>query len=290
VDKPRAAVNAALFLALFVVFLYLTFPYDIVRDTIVQKLESQGKVHVTIGDIEPFRLSGVRITDLKIADADDERKVLLGVDEARLRVRPTQLALGRVWVDFDIYAYGGGFAGSFCRRGGILDLAMNFADLRLAKYDIRELAKKYGQLDVDGTIGGDFSMHVIKGQRKGNSGALNLNLDRLRLANITMLGSTLPNIAFEPGKLSMELQHQQFKLNDFSLKGDNLSVQASGQVFVNEDTPKKSRVNLNVKFKPSDELEDGLGVLAMGLGEPDSDGYFEYRVNGPFDNLNTRSR
>jgi len=284
----RLLANTALFVGLFLIFLYLTFPYDVIRETIAEKLEGQGKFGVTIGAINPFRLTGVRMTGLILSDVNDPKKVYLDIDEARVRVRPTQLLRGRLWMDFDIYAYGGGIAGSFCKHGAVFDMAMNFVDLHLQKYRTREIVSKYGQFDLDGVAGGDFNMHVAKGSRKGNSGGLNLSLDRLKIANIIILGKQLPNLSFEPSKLSMELQQHQFKLNDFNLKGNALEVKANGQVFVNEDTLSKSRLNITLKMKLGDEIDEALGILAMGLGEPDNDGFYTYRLNGPLDNISAR--
>ncbi len=284
-NRKQVAADAGIFIGLFFVFLYLTFPYDIIRDTVVQRIESQGKVTASIGSIEPFRLFGVRIKDLKVADAEEPAKVLLNIDETRVRIRPTELLLGRLWIDFDVDAAGGGVAGSYCRRKTANDLAMNFVDFRLAKYGFRDLARKFGQIDVDGVIGGDFNMHFASGSHKSTSGALNLNLNKLRIANLNFNNKTFPNINFEPGRLSMEMQQQIFKLSDFTLKGDNLSLKASGQVTINQDNPKKSRVNVSFKFKPSEEFEQSLGIIAMGLGEADPDGYYGYTLNGPFDNL-----
>jgi type II secretion system protein N len=286
-NRTQVALHGGLFIALFLIFLYLTFPYDIIRDVIAQKLEAQGKVQVAIGSIKPFRLFGVRIKDLRIADIDDATKVFLNVDETRVRVRPTQLFLGRVWLDFDVYAYGGGLAGSYCRHGSANDVAINFVDFGL-RNALREFTRQVGQLDVDGTLGGDFNAHFSAGAKKGNSGALHLSLDKLRVANINLAGQQLPNLKFEPGKLAMELQQNIFKLSDFTLKGDNLSLKASGQVYINETSPSKSRLTLTFKFKPSEEFESGLGLLAMGLPAADADGYYETHVSETFDSLGAK--
>ena len=276
-----------LFSVLFVFFLYLTFPFEIVRDLIVEKFESQGKFEVAIQDISPFRLSGVEIKGLKVSDPEKAGKVYFNLDEVRLRVRPTQLLLGRLWLDFDLYAYGGGMAGSFCSHSGTVDLAANFVNLTLNKYNLRDLVSQYGQFDIDGILNGDFNIHFNRTARQGNSGAVNLSYDKLRLVNVTLIGKTIPNMTFEPGKISLELKHRNFKINDFNLKGNNLELSAGGQIFINDTNPTKSSLSLNMKMKPSAEVEDAMGLLAYGLGEPDDSGYYQIRLNGPLDKLRT---
>jgi hypothetical protein len=141
---------------------------------------------------------------------------------------------------------------------------------------------------MDGVISGDFNFHYAKGARRGNSGGLNMTFDRLRAANVVILGKPLPNLTFEPSKLSMELQNKVFKLSEFDLKGNHVELKANGQIYMNDETPRKSRANFTLKFKPSDEFDEALGVLVMGLGAPDAEGFYDFRMNGPLDNISAR--
>jgi len=77
----------ALFSALFLLFLYLTFPFDAVRDTLINKIESQGNLSVKIDEISTFRLSGLQIKGLQLAHADSPTQGWCSLDEARMRLR-----------------------------------------------------------------------------------------------------------------------------------------------------------------------------------------------------------
>lgn len=276
--KPILAYSG-LFALVFVIFLYLTFPFDAVTNTLIQKLESQGKFRVEIKELSPFRLTGVKVTGLQLRDAEDPRKVFLDLEDVRVRLRPTQLLRGRLWVDFDVYLYGGGVAGSLCRHGGVVDLAFNFVDLDLTGYKTREVARQVGQFDLGGILSGDMTASINSQVRRNNQGSLNLNLDKLRVMNIDVLGKKFPDLTFEPGRVSFALNRQNFNVKEFALKGNHVELDVGGNVFVNETNLGRSRANLTVKFKPSEAFEDALGVLAFGLGSADDEGYYTYKIN-----------
>ncbi len=271
--------HAGLFAVLFVVFAYLTFPFDAVTNFVVQKIESHGNFRVDIDKLRPFHLSGVKITGLRLRDTKDPRKVYLDLDEARVRIRPTQALRGRIWVDFDLYAYGGGVAGSLCRHKGIYDVAVNFVDIKLNKYRTKEVSRDFGQFDLAGVIGGQMEANIFPQKRRNNRGSLTLDIDQLRIANIDLLGKKFPNLAFEPSRISLALKQQNLRFDEVSLKGDHVELQADGTITVNQNNPSRSRANLTVKFKPSEEFEDALGVIAYALGTPDVDGFYTKRIN-----------
>jgi hypothetical protein len=59
-----------------------------------------------------------------------------------------------------------GIAGSLCKRGLLVDVAMNFAGLKLAKYQTRDLVRKVGQMDLAGVLRGNFEAHTNRANRR----------------------------------------------------------------------------------------------------------------------------
>jgi type II secretion system protein N len=277
----------ALFAVLFFIFLYLTFPFNAIRDTIAKQIESRGNLRVIIDDISPFRLTGIRIKGLKLSDAADPTQVYLNLNEVRVRVRPTQLLLGRVWLDFDVYAYDGGAAGSYCKRGPVSDVALNFVGLRLAKYGMREVVRKFGSMDLDGMLSGQFELHYNPAVRRNNSGLLSLSVDKMKASHIVILNNKLPDLVFEPGKISFKMQNQAFSVDQFNLKSNNLEMTMTGRVTL-ADIFRNSRVFLNLRLKPSDEMESALGIIMMGVKQPDANGFYTISLNGTPGNMHTR--
>jgi type II secretion system protein N len=278
-DWKQTAAHVGLFAVLFVVFLYLTFPFDSLTSALVQKIESQGNLRVRIDDLSPFRLTGVKITGLEIRDADNPRKIFVKVDELRARVRPTQLLRRRVWVDFDLYAYNGGVAGSMCRHQGIYDVAVNFANINLSDYETREVVRQYGEFALAGSLSGEAVAGIHPNQRRQNSGSLKVNLDNLHVTGIDLVGNQFPDLAFEPGVVELALNRQNLDIKQFDLKGDHIELKIDGSVSLNQTKLNRSRANITVQFKPSEEFEDALGMIAMALGEPDDDGFYTQRIN-----------
>ena len=204
-----------------------------------------------------------------------------------MRVRPTQLLLGRVWLDFDVYAYDGGAAGSYCKRGPVSDVALNFVGLRLAKYGMREVVRKFGSMDLDGMLSGQFELHYNPAVRRNNSGLLSLSVDKMKASHIVILNNKLPDLVFEPGKISFKMQNQAFSVDQFNLKSNNLEMTMTGRVTL-ADIFRNSRVFLNLRLKPSDEMESALGIIMMGVKQPDANGFYTISLNGTPGNMHTR--
>jgi len=279
-----------LFIFSFLLSLYLTFPYDSIRDYAIRVIQSRADVSVKIDNVSTFRLTGIKAKGLKIASQEDPTKVYLNLDEVRLRVRPTQMMRRRLWIDFDVYGYGGGVAGSLCKRGTVWDVAMNFAGLKFAEYSTRELFKNLGSINIEGNLNGELDAHLNRALPRVNYGALNLGLDHMKTSNVMIAGQKIPDMTFEPGKIDMELQHQSLQVKEFDLKGNHLEMQLNGRINTNMEDIKKSRLALTCKIKPSDEMEDALGPMMYALKEPDANGFYTIPINGVPGNLRAGRR
>ena len=104
--------------------------------------------------------------------------------------------------------------------------------------------------------------------------------------NINMLNNKLPDLTFEPGRIALNLQTQNFQVEEFNLKGNHLELDLSGRLNMS-DSLRRSRIFLTLRFKPSDELEEALGMLMYAMKEPDADGFYKMTISGTPGNIST---
>src|SRR5262245_9207882 len=108
------------FFTCFVLFAFLTFPYERVKGT-VEQLAAQGspgvETKLTIGDIGPSFLTGIAMRDVVYdrKNAGDAEPVKVAFDTVKLSVSP--LSIFTRQVNFSAEAGGGEIDGQFSRGG-----------------------------------------------------------------------------------------------------------------------------------------------------------------------------
>ncbi len=293
INWKRLLTQLAVFLVFFVAFIYWTFPWDTVRANIISRVESKQLVSVEIQKLKPFRGAGLRLDGVVLRSAKNPEKILANLEEVRVRLRPLKLLGRQLWLDFDAYAYDGGLAGSFCWRQGLVDLAVNFVDLGLDKYNMQRLAEDLGSVHMKGNISGNAELHLNRKDKGKSSGEVNLNFNSLQMVNLNLVQHQLPDIAFEPGKLAFELKNKVFRIKDFDLKSNHLELKLSGSMYLNDQDFRSSRPRFSLKFKPSEEmikaLEDYYSLLVMRY-PPDRDDFLEFKIQGQLNDLKAGSQ
>src|SRR3989338_193598 len=142
----------------FVVFLYLMFPYDALKDRAIVAIEEQlgGNVQVSIETFEPYYLSGVEISKMNI-DLTEQGQVspLLRINEATGRAGLISLLMGRPNISFWLRSGKGELEGSVSQREGLWDIELFFD-----RFDLSALAflqSRFG-LNVNSAIDGDVAL------------------------------------------------------------------------------------------------------------------------------------
>ena len=280
INWKRTMSYFGLFVVCFFVFLYLTFPYDAVRDVIIAKVEGKTAVKLQIGELSPYRVLGIQVNDLLVRKNDNTQAIIVRADSGRVRVHFWPLLRGRLVADVDMYTYGGGVAGQVVIQGDQMAVAANWKGLDLAKSGADQQLKNIGEVQISGTMDGFLELFIDNKQESRNQGKIRAEYHGLTVTNPTILGTKLPSIVFnEPAVMQLSLRNKSLAIDEWSLASEELTFNVSGR-FTPRNRLERSRLNFNISFKLGEKIEDSLGMYAMALPDPDSKGFYNFTLRG----------
>jgi type II secretion system protein N len=299
----------AFFFFCFFMFAYLTFPYDRLRDIIIDRFSSApdasgAKTTVKIDELSPHWFTGVQlegVTVTRAADATSEPTVI-AIDEVTLRVSPLAYLFDNYEVSFGAAAGDGSLDGTYesdvegkskhvVAELDALDLGqmgvgsflgMPLAGVATGTVDVNlpeEIATSAGEIDLEiaGLVLGDGKNKMkIPGMAGG------LTLDPIDAGTLKMRMSVKEGVA---------------AIETFEAKGKDLTLDGSGSLRL--ATPfDRSRADLTIGFKIEDayknksekskialELMSGNPVMRSATG---SDGMTRLQLSGVVSMLRPR--
>jgi len=245
---------------LFLVFLIVNFPHDMVVRRVVNQLDlSPLQLDFTSASFawhHGYELHGLRVTDAAATD-------LPVLELTNLQVLPELRGLMRgefTGVSLRGSLYGGSADGqwSISGKGGSGQVTLEKLDL--GRY--RPLTLQLDEGQVTGQLSGTFSVQLT-GDRHAAQVAGDLIVNRPGLANAKIKGFKVPDLTFAQAKGKLSLKGDRLEIQEFRATGDMLGVQGSGSIVLREP-PETSQLNLRVTFEQSAATPDVIkAALAL---------------------------
>ena len=289
---------AAFGIAAFVFFFYLTFPYDTVRERVLNEARAAG-YDMAIGKLGPG-LFGITATNVDLRKRDvvqvegmpESEPGALHLD--KVSVRPSVWPLGAAC---RANAFGGTISGAV---GGLSSLTVkaDLSDVDLSNESITA----YTGLKLAGTLDGALKLTAPqvpppggKGPAEPDFGAANGSFT-LTGSDVTVNGGTmvvpmygtptpmdLPKIILGGLDVKVDFDKGQGKIEALKAKSSDLDLQGSGTVKLARRL-EYSELNVELRFKFEDELKKRLGALSMALSvlqrDPKDPTYNAARITG----------
>lgn len=274
-------------------FGYLTFPFDRLKDRIVAEIGKQGKGKapvVTMEHLDSYWLTGVELENVKVhLPADDsaaskpsfgafgmpapkpepEKDSVIEIKEAHARARLLPLIIGRVQLDFWASVFGGEVSGSAPAGTTKGDVDLKVEDVKLSEID--PLQNLLG-VPIDGRVNGSLSLSPTDGKFSKSTGKIDLSIKNLVVSD----GKTKIRglLAIPPAKvdeivLAGEAEKGVLKITKLSANGPDLELEGDGKINV-RDPWGESSVDLYIKFRFTDAYRGKDGTTRSILGEPGS--------------------
>ncbi|MEI8256911.1 MAG: type II secretion system protein GspN, partial [Deltaproteobacteria bacterium] len=186
------------FMFWFVTFVYVTFPYDRLKEAIVSAVEAPRRapggaaqpsnIQMTIGDLGPTFFPGISARNVSVTflpTKTGERALTMRMDRVAAHVGLFALAGGNVSADIDIDGMGGrveAHVDSAMRgtRPGLRDLRLSLDHVRIG--EIAPLVAIVG-LPLSGAMDGTVELHIPDGQIEQATGATHVTVDDLRIGD-----------------------------------------------------------------------------------------------------------
>lgn len=259
----RAVLLTAYFLAVFLAFVVLLFPYDRIKDRLETEVRTRTPVELTIARISPLFLNRFRLLDVVVADRSGA--VLFESPAVRAHVSLFNFLRGVLSVGLKGRAYGGEFALKSEQGRRRRFLSLEAQDLDIGSYS---LLKQKG-LKLSGRLGGSAEMNDGNGKAR-------IWMKGLASRELSVVGFPVPDLDFEQGWVEAETKGDRLTIRKLELDGKELKVRVSGDLVMQP----RGLLNLVIKFKPSERLrQQQEGLLAL-IKNRDAEGYYQLTLGG----------
>jgi len=250
--RRMAAVYIGVFLLSWAIFAIITFPYDLLAQGIMHRVQSNLPVPVNAARIEPHLPLRVDLVDVEIGpfSKNDARKIPL--DAMIIRASLMKAIRKRIDASVDAKLFGGKLIAQYVGN----DVAGD-AKLRLVSIDVKPLLGLLFKIpwDISGEIGGKGNFHWDRLKDEENKGRIRLHSNNLRASEV-VTPLVKANFNFTKAEADLALDKGDIlKVNSLKLEGKPCGFELTGTVKLNPRNFPQSRLDLEIKFDPTEEFE-----------------------------------
>lgn len=272
---------SSLALALFVIFLFLTFPLDSLSPLATRSIENflrdavQVRAQCQLNDLRLAFPVGMKWDRLVCTNTMGENIIDLGVTTLRLyftsKVIETQIGQGRI----DIKLYGGLKSPPSAVFARFQQAPLDRIWPTIATIFGRSLGPVPLQsLKLEGAIDGEFSL-PLKNFESSN-GKVDLRFPRLKIPTQSLLTSFvgLKEVNFQTAQAIADLANGRLTIKSLAFLSDPISAKIDGSLELKDQNIRQSTGNLTFKWKiqKSDALlGSSIGILISNLPCPNAD-------------------
>ncbi len=251
------------FVAVFLVFLLLRFPFDRVRAKMESEVHLRTPFELSVARISPRFFNRFTLSDVVVSDKSG--KVLFESPSVRTRVSLFDFLRGRLSLNMKAPAYGGELLVKTQQGPATQYLRVDANGLDIGSY---AFLKDHG-LKLSGTLGGNFEM-------TGDSGKGRLWLKGLTSRELKIKGFAVPDLDFEQCWLEAELKGDRLTIKKLEIEGKELKVRCLGDLILRE----RGTINVTVKLKPSERMAREQEAIFSLLKNKDAEGFYQFSLGG----------
>jgi type II secretion system protein N len=291
-QKLRRAAVPALAVLSFLLFLFVTFPYETVARRIQAEAQRAG-ADLSIGSIGGHGFFGVRARDVRLRPASSGPEPAPELRFDRVDVSPDLFALllRRTSFGFRLEAYGGSARGHAAlsndpKLPGLQSLRLASTDLDLHALPLKELT------GVDASGRASLQMDVSSLQpAETAAGSLSLTGRQIAVTGGNVSGFTVPRAALGDVEVAATIDRGIARLDRAQARGGDVELDADGTVRLRALLA-LSQADLHVRLRPTDRwLNENAfikGALGLVQNARQPDGSYVFSFGGPLSRLTTR--
>ena len=267
---------AAYTVALFIIFLLLTFPHDLIARGTAERFAEQSGIQLRFDEAWLAPWDGYRFSNVRIVGEGDAEP-WLGVPKLSLRPSLRALFGGDLsGATFHGEAYGGEFWG-WMQRGERTTAKIEWDGIELARYPWLD-----GLVEGEwrGILSGDIDLTLGEGVRDAEGrGKIALRDGSLTAGNAR--GFTVPDLTAMRGDAELEIKGGRLEISSMKLTGAEIDADLRGQVYLRAPVA-DSVVNATLTVKPVPGAPSGIeGLLMLGnRGQRAPSGTYSLRLYG----------
>jgi type II secretion system protein N len=264
----------------FLVFLYVNFPYDVLRQHIVDRFPRED-LQLTIASLRPDFPPGVQFRQVRLLSTQALSSTALAQIDT-LQAQPNFFAILSSMLDFHLDArlYSGHLEGNV--RTAVADEASpweiqaRFSDVHVEQHP---LVQKDNKAFLRGRLEGDVVATL------DSTGLLQQGFVNLRLQPLVFTGNELQlplpqEISCDSLQSQLQLKTGQLHIASFNCRGDDLTIQVRGNVQWQQPL-RNSLLDLNIQMRSETTYKQELDLIGTLIRRrPDRRGILSFSIRG----------
>jgi type II secretion system protein N len=261
----------AYFVAVFLVFLFLLFPFDRIKNRVESEVRQRTQLELSIARISPRFFNRFVLTDVVVSDRAG--KVLFESPSVNTTVSLFGLLRGLIALDLKAKAYRGEVLLKAQQGPGKQYVMVDANGLDIGAYP---LLKNIG-LKLAGKLGGNVEI-------TGDTGKARLWMKGLTSRELKVKGFAIPDLDFDQCWIEADVKGDRLTIRKLELDGKELKVRCLGDVVLSE----RGSLNLTVKIKASERLAHEQAAILSLLKNKDAEGFYQFSLGGTLSEPITR--
>jgi type II secretion system protein N len=250
-------------LVVFVVFLVVNFPHDVLVQRILRQVDL-GPVALSVGNTRFAWYRGYELQHLQLTEKEAPPDTPPLLQSSSVFVRPGLEGLlhGQVSSAYlDSSLYGGELHATWSTQDGMNRVTLRLNGLQIQRYGY--LTRLLEKGEVGGLLSGAVTLESQNADVSNGRAAGNLQLKRAALSAATVNGFGLPDLHFDDIVVEFTLQNNRLEIQDFHADGEELKLTGQGQVVLRQPAG-GSVLNLRVSVIPGPNSPDAIrGLLDL---------------------------
>ncbi len=278
--KGKKGLQAVIFvligILLFILFLYLGFPYEPLRRRVIGELEAKTPFVYEIEKVHPHLPLGLTFKNTVISCLVGTKKVkVLGIERLRLTASLLQL-LGRkislrLWGEI----LGGVVEGRLSKGRGQAELTLLGREMNLRQ--IQTLRDVVG-VEMAGILEGKTALTLGEGGISQQSGTAEFTISEAAFNRLPLPGLAPLRIGLIQG--SLEMKRGNIIIKHFAFSGGDFNGEVLGNILL-DSRLSQSRLNMRITIKPSAKFDPKHQVLLSLLGRRGkAEGFYAFSLRG----------
>lgn len=282
-----------------VLFAYLTFPYERLKNRIVAEVNARqtgaDPLHLNIDEMSSYWFSGIEAEGVTLtgpppaaagdsggdegsdsgkSDGKGQKKKpdkpkQITIDNAHARVSLFRLLVGTVYVSFGADAFGGNISGNTSDADKSRSVHVELEDVDVSKLS---MLKDIVGLPMTGKLQGKVDLKLPGGKMAKANGSIDLSITNLTVGDgKAKIRNTIALPRLNAGTLTLKAQATEGRLSieKFGSKGPDLDFVCEGKIRL-RDPADESLAELNLRFKFSDGYKNKNDMTRGLFGAPNS--------------------
>ncbi|MEO1233409.1 MAG: type II secretion system protein GspN, partial [Myxococcota bacterium] len=275
----RTVGYVALFAVSYLLAVYVTFPWDSVKERVLQLASKQLRREITAKSLEPSWLTGIHAEKVEIDLQGSEEPMAFETVDARASV--FSFLTGGYGGTLQLPIGGGQVRAS--ASGGQEKVAVDL-DAKAVELALVPALRASTGLALAGELGIDAELDLGLQDPQQSQGSIRLTGQGLETLKGGKAGNyPIPELNLGDLDWNLPVENGKVIIRNQRLEGPDLSLMLDGEIVLAKP-PNRSLVNLTAKFKPTPEFLKREPLMASLLKNIDrykgSDGFYGYQISG----------